>query len=532
MIALFNYTNSNQRGAAEAAVAALVRIGSAAAVPLIASLRDTAKTDDRRNPSHAIDALVKIGIPAVGPLIRALHDSATRTNAELTLRAIGAPAVPRLIAALSSRYLLASGFSISEDAACALGKVGTPAIEPLIVALNDRPPNSSRGPDVEAKKSLRAGAARALGYIGDSRVIGGLISALDDTSVSVRLEVVRALAGIRDPRACEPLLRELGKGDVFHYRLQVVNALMALGDTRADQLLVAQLRMPDASGDEAIGALKRLAETRAVEPLIDLLRHKTLGKRAAEILGTLGDLRAAEPLAAALDDENTRISSAISLVQLGDLRGVQPLLADHSVANPEWFSRNHGKLILQYGAERRNRLVPFLISEMKSKGSRRAAELLCRLDEPSVAPYLPAVILDWLELTRGQQDSGLKLMATRAGMDEETLSLAASALGNTYKTEHGSSSGGNFSWSSVGAHDMRSVTTLCQRRDIWSSCILYRVAKKKDVTVTMTTCAPSSYEVKLDFKKERQAARDELVQRGFGDTDPIIHMLGRIGYGV
>jgi hypothetical protein len=67
----------------------------------------------------------------------------------------------------------------------------------------------------------------------------------------------------------------------------------------------------------------------------------------------------------------------------------------------------------------------------------------------------------------------------------------------------------------------KSCLTLCQRQDICSSCILYRVAKKKDVTVTTTTCAPISYEVKLAFEKERQAARDELIRRGLADADPI-----------
>ena len=115
------------------------------------------------------------------------------------------------------------------------------------------------------KDALRAGAAAALGYAGHSSAVNGLISALRDTSLRVRINAVKALEQIGDPRACEHLGRELNKSDDFKYRYRVVNALKDLGDPKADQLLVAQLRKPDASGDEAIAALNRLGEIRAVE---------------------------------------------------------------------------------------------------------------------------------------------------------------------------------------------------------------------------------------------------------------------------
>jgi hypothetical protein len=210
-------------------------------------------------------------------------------------------------------------------------------------------------------------------------------------------------------------------------------------------------------------------------------------------------------------------------------------------ATNEHFTQTKLDTIYQYGLRNRASVVALLIDALKnsrpdaSENSRReaseksqrryAAELLVRLNEPSVKKYLPTVILDWLHVakaTRVLEDDGLKSMAASVGMDTEVLCLGAAALGNTYKTDYGSSSGGNFGWSSVGAHDTSSLTRLCQRQDIWSSCLLYRITKKKDVTVTMTTCQPSSYEVKLSFEEEREAARKELVRRGLSDTDPLL----------
>jgi hypothetical protein len=108
-------------------------------------------------------------------------------------------------------------------------------------------------------------------------------------------------------------------------------------------------------------------------------------------------------------------------------------------------------------------------------------------------------------------------------MDTELLQLASTALGYTVITKSGSSSGGNFSFTSLDSYDggMSAILRLCQRNDVWSSCILHQVRKRKDASVTMTTCLPSSYEEKLSFEKEREVARRELVRRGFGDNDPI-----------
>jgi hypothetical protein len=277
--------------------------------------------------------------------------------------------------------------------------------------------------------------------------------------------------------------------------------------------------MPDACGE---AALERLAETRAVQPLVSLLGHKQLGGIASRVLGEIGDSHAVEPLAAALNNEDVRNEAAKALLKLGDSRGLKPLLTAYASTHPMSFFRECGDSILQYGANHRASLVSFLNAELESNRCRYAAELLHRFGELSATQFLPAVILDWLLLTRGegyQKDEWLKAMAVRAGLDMETLALATAVLGNTYE---------GWSWKDEPKLDMSSVSKLCQRQDIWSSCVLYRVAKKKDLTVQYIGGANdegvSFSDRTLGFDEEIRIARRELTRRGFGETDPTLQL--------
>lgn len=75
-------------------------------------------------------------------------------------------------------------------------------------------------------------------------------------------------------------------------------------------------------------ALAKIADVRAVEPLIQSLKDEALRRFAANALGKIGDKRAVEPLIQALNDENdfVRSSAAKALGNLGDKRAVEPLI--------------------------------------------------------------------------------------------------------------------------------------------------------------------------------------------------------------
>ncbi|MGZ3583638.1 MAG: HEAT repeat domain-containing protein, partial [Ktedonobacterales bacterium] len=83
---------------------------------------------------------------------------------------------------------------------------------------------------------------------------------------------------------------------------------------------------------QAAAALEVLADPRAVEPLITLLRkdeHREVRANAARALGKLGDQRATLPLIQALQDPawEVRSSAVCALERLDDPQAVLPLIA-------------------------------------------------------------------------------------------------------------------------------------------------------------------------------------------------------------
>ncbi|PKL61184.1 MAG: PBS lyase [Methanomicrobiales archaeon HGW-Methanomicrobiales-2] len=159
---------------------ALGAIGEAAREGLIAALNDR----NERVRWGAALALGSIGgEEAATALIGALHDpdGDVRQRAADALADIGEPAVPLLLAALRT-----DEEEFRQEVIAALGLVGRPAVAPLVAAL--------RGHD---DWRVRAGAARALGDIGERRSADTLIVALDDEREEVREAAREALGSIR-----------------------------------------------------------------------------------------------------------------------------------------------------------------------------------------------------------------------------------------------------------------------------------------------------------------------------------------------
>ena len=124
---------------------------------------------------------------------------------------------------------------------------------------------------------------------------------------------VETLGKIGDTRAVEPLIEVLGDEEGFEERIYAAEALGKIGDTRA------------------------------VEPLIEVLGVDEVGdcdlcEAATEALGKIGDARAVEPLievfshVGVFDDfDHTyaysfRICAAEALGEIGDTRAVDPLI--------------------------------------------------------------------------------------------------------------------------------------------------------------------------------------------------------------
>ena len=420
-------------GVRQAAAEVLGKIGDPRAVePLIAALKDA----EWIVREAAAKALGKIGdTRAVEPLIAALKDqnSWARAAAAESLGKIGDPrAVELLIATLKDKdsgvrkaaakaldHLgwepaqdeIAGWYWIAKrdwDKCVALGAL---TVEPLIAALKD------------AGWSVRADAAKALGKIGDPRVVEPLIAALKDKDEYVRKAADEALVKIGAP-AVEPLIAAL-KGENKDVRQAAAAMLGRLGwqpgrdetagwywmvkgdwdkcvalGALAVEPLIAALKDGSFSVRKAAAyALGEIKDPRAVEPLIAALKDKDeyVRKAAAYALGKIKDPRAVEPLIAALKDQNSdvRKAAAYALGEIKDPRAVEPLIA--ALKDAEWIVRTTAAYAL--GEIKDPRAVEPLIAALgdeKSSGVRKAAaaKALGKIKDPRAVEPLIAALKD------------------------------------------------------------------------------------------------------------------------------------------
>ena len=147
-----------------------------------------------------------------------------------------------------------------------------------------------------------------------------LFDFLHDPVTDVRLAAVRALGGIGDPQAVEPLCNALKDADK-DVRQAAAGALGKLGAPAVESLIAAlQDRAVAAHAAQALGSI---VDPRAIPALIDALRDENYGIRSAavEAVGRFNGM-ALEPLIATLHDPNkdTRRAASDAL----DILGWQP----------------------------------------------------------------------------------------------------------------------------------------------------------------------------------------------------------------
>ena len=98
--------------------------------------------------------------------------------------------------------------------------------------------------------------------------------------------------------------------------------------------LIEDLKVEDEEIRQAAAdALGKIGDSRAVEPLIEVLVEEDIGlvaeaaAAAADALGKIGDSRAVEPLIGVLDiDRDVSEAAAWALGEIGDARAVEPLI--------------------------------------------------------------------------------------------------------------------------------------------------------------------------------------------------------------
>lgn len=295
----------------QTAAAALGEIGDPQAVkPLIAAL-EVLEGNVRKT---AAESLVKIGSTAIEPLIASLADE-KYTAKNSVAWALGEISDPRAVEPLISMLKKCNS---SEIVAKALTKIGSPAVNSLINTFINATWSETRG-----------WAVWALGKIRDSQAVAPLISSLNDEDINIRSAAARILGEFGDPRAVEPLIAALRNED-GNLRKEAFNALVRIG-TPSVEPLISQLNQYHSA--RAVEALGRIGDPRAVEPLIAVLNDDEISVRtkAAQALGKIGNARAVKALIATLNNSKLwfepRQWSAWALGKIADTQAVGALIA-------------------------------------------------------------------------------------------------------------------------------------------------------------------------------------------------------------
>lgn len=250
--------------------------------------------------------------------------------------------------------------NVRAGAARALGKIGDPrALGPLIFRLRYEPDPEVRkplvwalhmggeravGPLIEALRDsdewVRFGAVVVLAKIGAPAVVA-LVRALYDTNPLVRAGAAETLGRIGDRRAVEPLANLLHDVDDDAWR-QAAIALGRMGDARAVRPLIKILQSPVCElFTRAVKALGQIGDVRAVDPLIDIVYSQAdrwVRLFAIEALGRIGDMRAIEALADMIDDPSQDVRTK-AVVALGEIPYPLALDALHYISADPHVSR-------------------------------------------------------------------------------------------------------------------------------------------------------------------------------------------------
>ncbi len=223
------YLSSPDREIRQQASLALIELGDAAVAPLLARL-DTAS-----------DSLAFIGAQILGRIgssraILCLRDLAQRDNPHVrreAVAALGQTGQQALVPVLADFLAVDHDTAVRGAAARALGNLRAPlAVSPLLAALRDTAALVRQkslvslqhlwSPRVEAAvrrglrdpdETVRFIAAQMLGTHRASASRLALDNALSDTSIWVRVEAARALGQLGDTAAVEGLVKLLKRGD-------------------------------------------------------------------------------------------------------------------------------------------------------------------------------------------------------------------------------------------------------------------------------------------------------------------------------
>jgi HEAT repeat protein len=228
----------------------------------------------------------------------------------LILGWLKSPSVDRALTRLMGRV------DLRDEIIEALVRHGSTTVELLTSQLNAE--------DLEVRRS----AVVALGRIGDSRAVPGVVNTLGDEALAV--DVANALAQIGDPSAVDGLLDLIGNDDAS-IRQAAVSALNSLIPPSMSGRIIPLLHDSDPNVREsAVKVAGYFGYTGAAGALVELSRDPNERVRCAAIehLPYVEDERAFAVLVHAIKDEtpNVRAAAARALGTMDAPEVVQPLI--------------------------------------------------------------------------------------------------------------------------------------------------------------------------------------------------------------
>ncbi|KAB8335737.1 NACHT domain-containing protein [Scytonema tolypothrichoides VB-61278] len=187
---------------------------------------------------------------------------------------------------------------VRSSAAFALGKIGnSQAVDGLIAALND------------SDSFVRSKAAQALGEIGNFQAVNALIAASNDSDSYVRWNAAYALCKIGSSQVVDDLITVLNRSD-SDVKWKVVEALCKIGSSQVVDDLITALNHSDSDvRRKAAYTLGKSDSSQAVDALIAALNHSDsdVGWKVAEALGKIDNSQAVDALIAALNHSNSEV---------------------------------------------------------------------------------------------------------------------------------------------------------------------------------------------------------------------------------
>lgn len=266
-----------------------------------------------------------------------------------------------------------------DRAAKELVRIGDPAVDPLLRALNQN------------SHWISARASNPLSKIRSEKAVDGLLGALDNTKLDVRIRryILQSLGNVESERVLNPLIRHLGHED-WAIRRAVLRSLGQIGGETAEEAVIGALKDKERYVVEsAIAVLGQMKSTRAPAHLIEILEDREgmgrikISRALVEIgepsvdailssmrndmdreicwhlvwaLGQINSDVAIEPLVQALKSRNwmVRNEAAVSLVRINSRISTKPLRRllesghDNSRRQAEWVLKTlesgHGGL--------------------------------------------------------------------------------------------------------------------------------------------------------------------------------------------